>query len=119
MNTNDLEHPEEWASKTFAPAELGDPRRTDRLVRMAAALAEEPAASLPKAMRNTSETLAAYRFLDTAEISHEQIMQPHWMQTREIAASRPWVLLMADTTEINLTTHTSTTGMGPVGQGDR
>jgi hypothetical protein len=48
MNTNDLEQPEEWAIKTFAPAELGDPRRTDRLVRMAAALAEEPAASLRK-----------------------------------------------------------------------
>ena len=30
----------EWAREEFGHAELGDPRRTDRLVRMAAALAE-------------------------------------------------------------------------------
>ena len=71
MNTQDLENPEEWASKTFGSAELGDPRRTDRLVQMAAALAEEPAASLPVAMRNASQTLAAYYFLNTPQMSHE------------------------------------------------
>jgi hypothetical protein len=119
MNPKDLENPEEWASKTYGSAELGDPRRTDRLVQMAAALAEEPAASLPKAMRGWSETTAAYRFLNTTEISHEQILQPHWVQTREMAASRARVLLIADQTEINLTTHSKTTGVGPVGQGDR
>lgn len=75
MNTKDLENPEDWAIKTFGTAELGDPRRTDRLVQIAAALAEEPAASLPKAMRDVNETLAAYSFLNTPEMSHEQIMQ--------------------------------------------
>jgi hypothetical protein len=119
MTLNELENPEDWASKTFASAELGDPRRTDRLVQIAAALAEEPAASLPTVMRSVSETMAAYRFLNTSEISHEQIMQPHWVQTRQIAEEHAWVLLIADLTEINLTTHTSTTGVGPVGQGDR
>ncbi len=44
MNPKELENPEEWASKTFASAELGDVRRTDRLVQIAVALAEEPAA---------------------------------------------------------------------------
>lgn len=98
MNPKEWENPEEWASQTFASAELGDPRRTDRLVQIAAALAEEPAASLPNAMRNVSETMAAYRFLNTPEMSHEQIMQPHWAQTRQMAAERAWVLLIADQT---------------------
>jgi hypothetical protein len=98
MNPNELENPEDWASKTFASAELGDRRRSDRLVQIAAALAEEPAASLPTAMRRVSETMAAYRFLNTPEISHEQIMQPHWVQTRQLAAERAWVLLIADPT---------------------
>lgn len=119
MNPKDLENPEDWASKTFASAELGDSRRTDRLVQIAGALAEEPAASLPSAMRSVSETIAAYRFLNMPEVSHEQIMQPHWVQTRQIAAERAWVLLIADPTEINLTTHKSTSGIGPVGAGDR
>ena len=115
MNPNDLENPEDWASKTFAAAELGDQRQTDRLVQMAAALAEEPAASRPTAMRSVSETIAAYRFLNTPDISHEQIMQPHWEQTRQIGAEQAWVLLIADTTEINLTSHASTSGVGPIG----
>ena len=119
MNPKDLENPEDWASKTFAAAELGDPRRTDRLVQMAGALAEEPAASLPSAMRSVNETIAAYRFLNMPAISHEQIMQPHWVQTRQLVQEREWVLLIADATEINLTTHSSTSGVGPVGQGDR
>jgi len=117
MNEADLQEPEDWASKTFGPAELGDQRRTDRLVRMAAAIAHDPAASLPTAMRNWSDTLAAYRFLDTPEVTHEQIMLPHWMSTRELAAQRPCVLLVADTTQINLSTHQTTEGVGPVGQG--
>src|SRR5258708_18991842 len=119
MKPKDLENPEDWASKTFAAAELGDPRRTDRLVQMAAALAEEPAASLPNAMRSVNETIAAYRFLNMPAISHEQIMQPHWEQSRQLAQEREWTLLIADATEINLTTHPSTTGVGSIGQGDR
>ncbi len=95
MNEEDLQEPEDWASKSFGPAELGDQRRTDRLVRMAAAIAHDPAASLPTAMRNWGDTLAAYRFLDTPEVTHEQIMMPHWMSTRELAAQRPCVLLVA------------------------
>ena len=119
MTDNELEKPQEWARKTFAAAELGDLRRTDRLVQIAAALAEKPAASLPEAMRDVSETLAAYRFLKTEQVSHEQIMQPHWMQTRAMMQEREHVLLIADATQITLTTHTSTTGLGPVGQGER
>jgi Transposase DNA-binding len=119
MNKQDLHNPEEWASQTFGAAELGDQRRTDRLVRMAAAIAYDPAASLPKAMRNCSETTAAYRFLDNEQISHEQIMMPHWISTRQEAAQRPCVLLVADTTEINLSSHTTAKGAGPVGQGLR
>jgi hypothetical protein len=46
-------------------------------------------------------------------------MQPHWVQTRQIAQEREWVLLIADATEINLTTHLSTSGVGSIGKGDR
>jgi len=119
MNNQDQQNAEAWASQTFGAAELGDQRRTDRLVTMAAAIAHDPAASLPKAMRSCSETTAAYRFLDNEQISHEQIMMPHWIATRQEAAQRPCVLLVADTTEINLSSHTTTKGVGPVGQGLR
>src|SRR2546430_10536508 len=101
MDVEGLEHPEEWAVETFGTAELGDLRRTDRLVKMATAIAENPSASLPESMRNWAETLAAYRFLDNPEISHEQIMLPHWMSTRQEAMQHCRVLLAADTTDVD------------------
>jgi Transposase DNA-binding/Transposase DDE domain len=119
MKQNEPQTPEQWASATFGSAELGHQLRTDRLVMMAAALAKEPAASLPKAMGSWSQTLAAYRFLDNEQVSHEQIMMAHCNQTRAQAGERACVLLIADTTEINLSTHTKTKGRGPVGQGLR
>jgi hypothetical protein len=119
MKQEDLEQPETWAVNTFGTAELGDPRRTDRLVRIAAALVLEPAASLPKVMRNWKDTIAAYRFLDNEETTHEQIMAAHWMQTQQEASQRRCVLLIGDATECNLSSHTSIEGVGPVGQGKK
>src|SRR5258708_114701 len=55
----------------------------------------------------------------TQEMTHEQIMAPHWMQTRQEAAQRRCVLLIGDATECNLSSHTSIEGVGPVGQGKK
>jgi Transposase DNA-binding len=119
MDVEGLEHPEKWAVKTFGSAELGDLRRTDRLVKMATAIAENPSASLPESMRNWAGTLAAYRFLDTEDITHEQIMLPHWMTTRQEAMQRSRVLLAADTTDVNLSSHETAEGLGPIGRGNK
>jgi hypothetical protein len=77
MDIKGREHPEKWAVETFGAAELGDLRRTDRLVQIATAIAENPSASLPESLRNWADTLAAYRFLDNEAVTHEQIMEPH------------------------------------------
>ena len=119
MDIEGLEHPDKWAVETFGTAELGDLRRTDRLVKMATVIAETPSASLPESMRNWADTLAAYRFLDNANISHEQIMLPHWMQTREEAMKHSRVLLAADTTDVNLSSHETAEGLGPIGRGNK
>src|SRR6266700_4456226 len=119
MDGEGLEHPEKWAVETFAAAELGDQRRTDRLVKMATVIAENPSASLPESMRNWADTLAAYRFLDNETITHEQIMQPHWMSTHQEAMQHPRVLLAADTTDVNLSSHETTEGLGPIGRGNK
>lgn len=119
MDGEGLEHPEKWAVETFGTAELGDLRRTDRLVKMATALAENPSASLPESMRNWGETLAAYRFLDNEAVTHEQIMLPHWMTTREEAMQHSRILLLADTTDINLSSHETVEGLGPIGRGKK
>src|SRR5690348_7818380 len=92
MDGEGLEHPDKWAVETFGTAELGDLRRTDRLVKMATAIVENPSASLLESMRNWGDTLAASRFLDNEAITHEYIMLPHWMMTREEAIKHSRVL---------------------------
>ena len=119
MDKEGLEHPDKWAVETFGTAELGDLRRTDRLVKMATTIAENPSASLPESMRDWGDTLAAYRFLDNEAVTHEQIMLPHWMTTRQEAMQRSRVLLAADTTDVNLSSHEATEGLGPIGRGNK
>jgi hypothetical protein len=86
---------------------------------MATAIAENPSASLPESMRNWANTLAAYRFLDNEAVTHEQIMQPHWMSTRQEAMRHARVLLAADTTDVNLSSHEAAEGLGPIGRGSK
>ncbi len=102
MNTETLKNAEAWAVETFGAAEFGDPRRTDRLVKIAAVLGENPSVSLPRSMRNWADTLGAYRFLNNEAISHEQIMMPHWMITRSEAQQRSQVLLIGDTRRLSI-----------------
>src|SRR5207302_5460278 len=94
MNVKERENAENWAVETFGAADLGDPRRTDRLVKVATALGENPSVSLPRSMRNWAETQGAYRFLGNEAVTHEQIMMPHWVQTRSEATQRSQVLMI-------------------------
>jgi len=119
MNVKELENAENWAVETFGAADLGDPRRTDRLVKVATALGENPSVSLPRSMRNWAETQGAYRFLGNEAVTHEQIMMPHWIQTRSEAEQRSQVLLIGDTTDVNLSSHKTTKGLGPIGRGNK
>ena len=52
----------QWAQEEFAFAELGDPRRNKRLVKIATKLAASPGGTLPQAFPEWAELKAAYRF---------------------------------------------------------
>jgi len=110
--------PQAWAQQTFGQAQLGDPRRTKRLVRLAGSMAREPEASLPRQHEGDwGQTKAAYRFLGNEAISAQQISEPVWQQTRAQARDRQIVLLVHDDTEIDLGYESATQGLGPVGNG--
>ena len=115
MDQEPLQHAEEWAVKTFGAAELGDPRRTDRLIKVASALAANPSASLPHALETWGETQGAYRLLSNDAISYRDILMPHWSQIYHEATQYARTRLVADTTEFDFTTHQALKGRGPVG----
>ncbi len=62
METSTLLSAQPWAEQTFGEVRLGHRSRTRRAVTMAAAIATDPAASLPKQMGSEAALHGAYRF---------------------------------------------------------
>src|SRR5215831_11189859 len=110
-------HPDDdmWAVTEFAEAELGDLRRTQRVVELATVLARRPGASLPEACGDRATLKAAYRFFDTTAIDPQNLLDSHVDATLSRLAPVPLVLAVQDTTELDWTTHPATTGLGPLG----
>lgn len=117
MNAQELLDPERWAKKTFGPSQLKDIRRTGRAVKAATLMADNVWASLPAQMHTWKDVIALYRLLDEPDVTFESLIQPHWQQTREQIETKPVVLLVQDTTEIDLSHHPKTSGLGPIGKG--
>ena len=104
-----------WAVTEFAEAELGDLRRTQRLVELATVLAQRPGASLPEACGDRATLKAAYRFFDNGAIEPQNLLDSHVDATLPRLAAVPLVLAVQDTTELDWTAHPATTGLGPLG----
>ena len=115
--SNTLLAPAQWAQREFASAELGDRRRTQRLVEMATCLAQSPTGRLPQAFPGWKDLKAAYRFLDHIEFGADQIQQPHRQQTLEACRQPGEYLLIEDTTELDYSSHRRTKQLGFIGNG--
>jgi len=113
--TQDVLDPKSWAERTFGGVQLHDLRRTKRAVQAATNLAENPLGSLPAHMHTWKETKALYRLLDEPDVTFAALMQPHFQQTREQATSSPVVLLVQDTTDIDLSHRRKISGVGQIG----
>src|SRR5947209_9405909 len=119
MNGSTLTDPLAWAQDTFGGAQLGDPRRTRRLVQVAAQVAADPQGSLPREMGGDWAALkAAYRLLRADGVSHEAMSQPVWQQTRQQVEQEPAVVLLVhDETDVDYGYRPAISGLGPIGNG--
>src|SRR6266699_3668202 len=115
MTTQELLDPKSWAERTFGDVQLHDLRRTRRAVQAASRLAANPLGSLPAQLQTWKETKALYRLLDEPDVTFAALMQPHFQQTREQATSSPVVLLVQDTTDIDLSHRHKISGVGQIG----
>src|SRR3954454_1579406 len=106
-----------WAEANFATAELGDRRRTRRLIDTAAQLAQQPEGSLP-AHFSWNPLRAVYRLCNRPETTHDAVTATHFALTRSLMeqADSP-VLVLHDTTELTFTSHSALEGTGPLGNG--
>ena len=96
-------------------AEFGDLRLTNRLLKIVDRLGKRPNTSIPAATDGRAEMEAAYRFFDNRKVSPEAIFKPHRHATIERARECDELLLVQDTTEIDLTRPSlQVSGAGPL-----
>ena len=107
-----------FGSLHFGDAQLGDVRRTRRLIRAADALAEHPGGTLPQKFHDPYPLDALYRLANRKEVTHDAVLEPHRQRTLQAMrrADGP-VLVIHDTTELDYTSLTSLTGLGQIGNG--
>lgn len=105
----------DWAAENFGRCDLGDVRRTRRAVTVAQQMAEQPNGSTPEQMGCWNDLKAAYRLFDNEDVTFTALAQPHWKRTRSLAQGR--VLLIGDTTELNLSLAREVAGLRPTGNG--
>ena len=86
----------------FGPAELGDKRRTKRLVNLADQMMRHPGGTLPHKLRNPSDLVALYRLCRCEKVTHAAVLAPHRQATLGQIQQRPEdVLILHDSTEID------------------
>ena len=104
-----------WARRELGGADLGDPRRAERLVNVLESFYAKPNASVPKAChRSWGELKGAYRLLGNDKIAMSDILAPHYASTAERMGNEAVVLAVQDTTSLNYGAHPATTGLGPI-----
>jgi hypothetical protein len=105
-----------WAETNFGDVNLGDQRRTKRLIESAAQIAAHPEKPFNQIF-NWSALRGFYRLCHQETATLRVIQGPHWQQTREEMGNHPLVLILHDTSEMDYTGHTALQGIGPIGDG--
>ena len=83
----------------FAEANLGDARRTKRLVVVARASEDMPDVGFPQMVESDGELEAIYRLLGNEEVRADAILAPHIKATMGRAKQHPLCLIVHDTTD--------------------
>jgi hypothetical protein len=109
----------EWAARELGHAALGDARRTQRLVQLAAAWAAQPTTAFPDLAGAPAASKAQYRFFDLPQRVFDRdipaaIRQAHGQATGERLAGAATVLAVQDTTSLDFTHHPATEDLGPL-----
>jgi hypothetical protein len=109
----------EFGATHFGTAELGDRRRTRRLVRVADEMMRHPEGTLPRKLRDPAGLKAVYRLMNAEAVTHTSVLEPHRRLTRQrMEGCSEVVLVIHDGTELDYTGKTSLAEkLGQLGEG--
>ncbi len=91
-----------WAACEASSADFGDKRLDLRMSQVLSALGNHPNVSIPAACNGCAEMHGAYRFFDNDKVTFEAVLAPHVQKSIQRMRAQPVVLLVQDTTAINL-----------------
>lgn len=86
----------------FQGADLGDARRTHRLLKIVDAIARKPDKSFPEMAAGEAELEGLYRLLNNPAVSFDRVLLPHRRRTAERAEQAGEVIVVHDTTDFEL-----------------
>jgi len=87
----------------FSGCEFGDRRLTKRAVNLADMLNQKPNMSIPAALHSKADIEGCYRFFNNEKVTPERILHSHTKATYRRIDQVDYVLLVQDTTELDLT----------------
>lgn len=102
--------PELWSELEFGGCQLGDKRRTRRLVRYARQMAEKPDASTPRQTENWADCKAVYGMFKPDEVTFEAVTAVHYRRTLNLGPGT--YLAISDTTELDYGYQSRRRGLG-------
>jgi Transposase DNA-binding/Transposase Tn5 dimerisation domain len=112
--------PSLWALDEMSGVDLHDKRLDERLKKIVSDLGEHPTLSIPAACGGSAEMTAAYRFFDNDKATFDAVLAPHRARTEQRSREQPVVLLVQDTSELDLTRpQQQVAGAGPLASGAR
>jgi hypothetical protein len=104
-----------WAREEFGDAELGDARRTYRLVRMANRSAMRPAGRVLEVFSSSAERQGAYDFLENHDIDASAVAKAMYVATSRRCAEDAYVFVSVDGSSLTLSDRRKTKDFGAVG----
>jgi hypothetical protein len=104
-----------WARQEFGAAELGDPRRTERAVELAARAAERPAGTVTGVVQGEAAREGAFRFLRNAHVSVESLARSSHCATMDRSRNERMVFVAVDQCSLAVTDRLGKKDFGPVG----
>src|SRR5688500_4743522 len=101
----DLDNAMEWAREEFGDAELGDRRRSDRLVAMAEQAARRPGGRITQVFAQAAARQGAYDFLESKHASAREVFATVAAASLRRLSKEDCVVIPVDGTSLSLADH--------------
>lgn len=107
----------DWIFEEFQSSNFGDKRLSTRLCLIAKGFYNNLGSSIPQNSENWTGAKGTYRFFDNKKVMSEKILEPHTKSTLKRIGNNKIILAIQDTTLLDYSTHSSTSGLGAIGDG--